>query len=407
MDSILRKFPMEFPWTFPVDLFGNIQSNIDHQKSTFSRHFGLFQVVVFSTWNSTNQSEPASSLFFSFFFSFFFPFLSFFLYFCFLQLKNCERYYLVHGYEPLLQMTEHDGKERMRAPQYLKSYMQDQPLSSFGLAVSVLPSSQASVKRVFSSAKWQFEDRERLAQSKRTFISTRNRSAISSDGLRLCSVITKNMGSFSLPQNKPVDPGKKSSPQKHVFFSVFSYCLLLFIERVSAWTKPLCKQRRRWHPSKEPCGKVDLWAAHFKVKGQIKVEPERKRPGRHTQQFAGDPAKHTYTGAFGHFFSADFALFGNRAFSPEISETLLTGQPTEAQTHLFGLHATTRQIARPSGQILRGLSLFRDTMAEFLALAGNTALPKQCLPDCLKICKFLLPLTKNMQNCAKTSPFRL
>ena len=72
------------------------------------------------------------------------------------------------GHEPPFEMkiTDQEGKQKMSAAQYWKSYMQDQQLSSFGLAVSILPSSQASVEHVFSSAKWQFEDRERLAPEK-------------------------------------------------------------------------------------------------------------------------------------------------------------------------------------------------------------------------------------------------
>ena len=47
------------------------------------------------------------------------------------------------GYEPPFEvkMTDQDGKEKMSAAQYWKSCMQDQPLSSFGHAVSILLSS--------------------------------------------------------------------------------------------------------------------------------------------------------------------------------------------------------------------------------------------------------------------------
>ena len=72
------------------------------------------------------------------------------------------------GFEPPFEgkILDEEGKVKMSPAQYWKSYMQDQKMSAFALAVSLLPSSQASVERVFSSAKWQAEDRERLAPEK-------------------------------------------------------------------------------------------------------------------------------------------------------------------------------------------------------------------------------------------------
>ena len=49
---------------------------------------------------------------------------------------------------------------------YWKTYMVDHPLSKFALLLSSLPASQAAVERVFKSAKWQQDDRERLATNR-------------------------------------------------------------------------------------------------------------------------------------------------------------------------------------------------------------------------------------------------
>ena len=62
------------------------------------------------------------------------------------------------GHEPPfeVQMLDQDGKEKKDERCAVLEIIHAR-------SVSVLPSSQASVERVFSSAKWQIEDRERLA----------------------------------------------------------------------------------------------------------------------------------------------------------------------------------------------------------------------------------------------------